>query len=246
MNSELTKLCDEGKLSAIQLADFFDEKALHLAPVAEIIKKEFESQFPDKNIKEISHYLFPAVLGVDHTQTILNNLSTYLEAECWEFLVFAPTILANRLITKMERKLEIVGASSDHSKVLIDLTSDSNHSLWNCRIRNSDGEISEINAKYVIFATGSIFLHGFFKDPLKMANQFLSLGLDFPESLNPHFEIISSHPNSNIFVIGSASFHFSTNLGEEDEIQDGTGLGMAIATSFKVGHEILTREKLKK
>ncbi|UYP47070.1 Anaerobic glycerol-3-phosphate dehydrogenase subunit B [Candidatus Lokiarchaeum ossiferum] len=243
MNSEFTEYLEEGKLSALNLAEFFDEKVLHLAPVAEIIKKEFELQFPDLKFEELTHFLFPAVMGLEHTQTILNNLSTFLNTECWEFLVFTPTVLANRLINKMERKLEIAGAINDHSKILVDLTSEESVHKWNCHIRNSDGEITILNSKYVIFATGSIFLHGFFRDQLKMANQFLSLGLDFPESLNPHFEIISSHANSNIFVVGSAIFHFSTNLGEDDEIQDGTGLGMAIATSFKVAQEIIAREK---
>ena len=139
----------------------------------------------------------------------------------------------------------MAGVSNDHSKVLTNITAEESNHTWNCHVRNSDGDIVEMNAKYVIVATGSIFVHGFFKDQLKMANQFLSLGLDFPESLNPHFEIISSQPNSNIFVIGSAIFHFSTNLGEDDEIQDGTGLGMAIATSYKVAQEILSRERTK-
>lgn len=59
MNADIPVNTDSGTLSAKTIASFFDSKAIHMSPLASLIKSTFTSKYPEFSWKNISLFLFP-------------------------------------------------------------------------------------------------------------------------------------------------------------------------------------------
>ncbi len=239
INEDLIEDLTNQNLSTLKLASFFDEKSIHMSSLATYIKEILPVQHDSIVFNEISYYFFPSILGIEKTQTILSNLESYLEAECRELLLFSPSIMPARLIHQFNRKLKILSVPIQKGYMLDDIAR--SEDKWLCTIKNkSNLEISHsVKSKFVIIATGSLFLDGVMSDLPQLGNKFTQLGLEYPDSVGRHLEIRSTDAHSRIFVIGAASFLFSTDLSIDDEVHDGTGLGLAISTSYTAVQAIL-------
>ncbi len=242
MNSELIKNIDENNLNSIEVAKFFDSKAIHMSIFALLLKNEIQKQFPEMKSGEINYLLFPPILGLDNTQTILNNLNTFLKIDCFEFLSHSPSILANRFKKIFKRKLDLLSVITLKNKIFNNFSRNDENNHWIVNFSDENNKIQELESEFIVIAVGSLFSEGIFSDKMSLANLFLNLGLEYPNSLNNNFEVLGSGKNSNIFLVGSAIYNFSTNISEDDEIQDGTGIGLGITTGFKVANTIINRK----
>jgi anaerobic glycerol-3-phosphate dehydrogenase len=241
--SKLENSSEFNDLTAKKIATFLDSHTDELSPLVSLLTSKLKEKYPEKSLDDLTHILFAPLMGLDHTIAILKNLTTLSKCLCFEYLTYSPSVLADRFISKMERKSELLMVSMKKNQIFSDFRWDEGSKKWISIVQDPNGDVIEIHSKYLIFACGSLIPQGLFSDRMKVANEFLSQRLDYPESINNVFEVISSRDYTNLFVIGSALFNFSTNLSEEDEIQDGTGLGLGIATSYKVAHVIINREK---
>lgn len=235
-NEDLIEDLKNQKLSTTKLASFFDEKTIHMSSLANYIKEILPKQHDSIDLDEISYYFFPPILGVDKTQTILTNLESYLGAECRELILFSPSIMSARLYQQFSRKLKILSVPVQKGYILKEITR--SEDSWLCTIQN-EGVIHQIKSKFLILATGSIFLDGIMSDLPQLGTRFTQLGLEYPNSIGRHLEVRSTGAHSRIFVIGTASFLFSTDLSFGDEVHDGSGLGLAISTSYTAVQAIL-------
>lgn len=239
MNVELISNPENGTISAKTIAKFFDEKAIHMSPLANLIKANFKAEYPEIEWKKITTVLFPPIMGIENCPTIFTHLSSHLGVECYETVALTPSIMAERLIRQFHRKIQVLSIPIEKKSKVVDISKDETH--WTIHIQDFKGNRRMIHAKIVVIAVGSLFTHGLFSGSYEMGNKFQQLGLDFPDSVNSNYEVVSTADNSNIFVVGTSNFLFSTDLSEEDEVRDGTGLGVAIGTSFKVADVIYSR-----
>jgi len=239
INEDLIEDLTNQKLSTFKLASFFDEKSIHMSSLANYIKEILPVQHDSIIFDEITYYFFPSILGIEKTQTILSNLESFLGAECRELILFSPSIMPARLLYQFNRKLKILSVPVQKDFILEDIAR--SEEKWLTTIKNKkNGEIlHQVKSKFVIIATGSLFLDGIMSDLPQLGNKFTQLGLEYPDSVGRHFEVRSTEKHSRIFVIGAASFLFSTDLSIDDEVHDGTGLGLAISTSYTAVQAIL-------
>ncbi|TFH27706.1 MAG: hypothetical protein E4G98_05930 [Promethearchaeota archaeon] len=239
MNSELVSKVQNGYVSAKTVATFFDTKAIHMSPLASLIKSRLVSEFPQISVDKVQYFLFPPILGIDNSPTIFTHLASHLGVECYEMVSLTPSILADRFLHQVQRKLDVLAIPVHTNHTLVELERQDN--FWRLHFRTSQGKMMTITSKIVIMAVGSIFAQGIFTESFDLGNKFNTLGLEFPDSIDKQYEIVSTDKNSNIYVVGAANFLFSTDLNEDDEAKDGTGLGLAIATSYKVAETLKAR-----
>lgn len=239
MNSDLVDKVKSGEISAKVVAKFFDSKAIHMSPLASLIKAEISETYPDLAYENIQCMLFPPILGIENSPTIFTHLSSHLGVECYEIVSLTPSILADRFLHQFERKLHVLTVPMHTGMKLEDLEKKDDY--WVCHFRSQKGEIEKIPARFVVISVGSVFAYGLFSESIELGNRFHRLGLDFPDSIGKNYEVISTNDNSNLFVVGASNFIFSTDLSDEDEVRDGTGLGLAITSSYKVADNIKNR-----
>ncbi|WP_457559717.1 FAD-binding protein [Candidatus Harpocratesius sp.] len=239
MNADILVNRDSGTLSARTIASFFDSKAIHMSPLASLIKSTFSLDYPELPWKNVSLFLFPPILGIENSPTIFTHLSSHLGVECYEIVSLTPSIMAERFIHQFHRKLQVFAVPLNKYFTLVNLVR--NGKDWICHFQDRNGNIEKIKGSFLVIAVGSLFTQGFFAESYELGNKFHQLGLDFPDSINSNYEIASTEKESNIFVVGAANYIFSTDLSEEDEVRDGTGLGVTIATSYKVAEIIHSR-----
>ena len=189
INEDLIEELIHEKLSTFHLASFFDEKSIHMSSLANYIKEILPVQHEALVLEDISYYFFPPILGIDKTQTILSNLETFLGAECRELILFTPSIMPARLLHQFNRKLKMLSVSVNKGFVLQEL--DRKEGIWHCTIQNA-GSIHHVKSKFLIIATGSLFLEGVMNNLPQLGNVFTQLGLEYPDSVGKQFEIIST------------------------------------------------------
>jgi len=241
MNADLMDNMKKQVISVKTIAKFFDEKAIHMSPLATLIKSNFATKFPEIDWKKISLVLFPPIMGIENCPTIFTHLSSHLGIECFETVALTPSIMAERFLRQFQRKIQVLAIPFAKKTKMVDLTK--NDSEWIVHLVDSHGNTQKLKTKYIVIAVGSLFTQGLFSESYELGNKFHQLELDFPDSIDSNYEIISTTQKSNIFVVGASNYLFSTDLSEEDEVRDGTGLGVAIATSFKVAEVIQARIK---
>ncbi len=239
MNSELVSKVQNGVVSAKTVATFFDNKAIHMSPLASLIKTKLATDFPHISVDKVQYFLFPPILGIDNSPTIFTHLASHLGVECYEMVSLTPSILADRFLHKFQRKLDVLAVPVHTKHTLVAL--ERQDKAWRLHLQTPKGEHITKTSKVVIFAVGSIFAQGIFTESFELGNKFHHLGLEFPDSINKQYEIVSTDEYSNIFIVGAGNFLFSTDLNEDDEARDGTGLGLAIATSYKVAETLKAR-----
>ncbi|MHA1618904.1 MAG: hypothetical protein ACTSVZ_06440, partial [Promethearchaeota archaeon] len=239
MNSELVSKVKNGVVSAKTVATFFDNKAIHMSPLASLIKSKLATEFPEISVDKVQYFLFPPILGIDNSPTIFTHLASHLGVECFEMVSLTPSILADRFLHQFQRKLDVLTVPVHTKHTLVEL--ERKDDFWLLHLQTPNGKKITKTSKVVIFAVGSIFAQGIFTESFELGNKFNHLGLEFPDSIGKNYEIVSTYENSNIFIVGAGNFLFSTDLNEDDEARDGTGLGLAIATSYKVAETLRAR-----
>ena len=234
IDPDLAKKIQKDKISLNNLASFFDLHNLSMGIFAKYIKSEIEVQYPKLQTESIS-YLFPPVLGIE-PKKVISSLNNHLHGESYELAALTTSLMSRRLINQFEQKLELLSLKINKGFVLTSL--ERNGLNWNCIFEKGKGEKLHVITKNVVIATGSLFIKGFLADEVETANKFHELDLEFPGGLGVNFEINSTQHSSKIFAIGSAAFLMS-QCTDEDEYRDGTGLGVAISSSYAVAQKII-------
>ncbi|QEE18023.1 hypothetical protein DSAG12_03861 [Promethearchaeum syntrophicum] len=235
IDSDLAEKIQDDKISLNNLAAFFDSQKLSMGILANYIKNEVGNQYPKEQFDKISYYLFPPVLGIE-PKKVISSLNNHLLGKSFELAALSTSLMSRRLFNQFEQKLELLSTQINKGFVL---TSLERHGLnWNCIFEKVKGEKVQILAKNVVIATGSLFVKGFLADEAELANKFHELNLEFPGGLGHDFEINSTKDCSKVFAIGSAAFLMS-QCTDEDEFRDGTGLGVAISSSYAVAQKII-------
>ncbi|MFO7795875.1 MAG: hypothetical protein ACQERB_07380 [Promethearchaeati archaeon] len=234
-------------LSDFRIGNYFDKNLKDLEKFTEHIIIELQKQYPEIQKEQVKFLLFPPILGIKNNFQILEKLKNLLDIECNELVAFSPSLMSRRFMEVFDDILKNNSIKINKRFQLSDLkiNEDTEEKIWELSFRNAKNEIQIIKSKYVILAMGTLFQTGLFEEKQDFIKTFQNLGISVPNNLTEYFEIVytKNEKRSNLFVCGAASHSFIRSLDEDFEIIYGTGLGLAVSTSYKISKHIIRHLK---
>ncbi len=160
----LSELVDLQKyLSIIEIATLFENTSDLIERMAEMILNELVRQFPQLSPRNISYFLFPPVMGILQSQQILTSLEERLTSPCFEMVALSPSIMANRMINLMEKRVAQLNISLNKGWILEEISFQCEE-CFELTFRNQKGEEQIKNAKFIVPVDWVCFSIGTFRE----------------------------------------------------------------------------------
>jgi len=225
------------------LAKLMDSDRSIPTRMATELKRQLDNNSAKNPITSIKCILFPPVLGLLNTKSIIQTLSEEIGIQCFEILALVPSVMADRLKSLYLNELNKHQVETKKIKEIMRL--DIRDFGCEMHVRDNQMKIQALKTEQLIIATGSLFAEAPFYDQNSIKEYFNAYGIKIPNSLrNFQLEISqeSLETNAKIYVIGSALYNFCGAIADDDEIQAGSGLGLSISSSFKACKELINRK----
>lgn len=219
-DSDMLKKLNSNRLTVNNIAKFFETDAKATEHLGDLLKTEVDNLNLPSTPHSAPQYLFSPVLGIENSVTILKTLSEIVGGGCYELVSLSPSVMATRLLNKMTDRIKKSFCSLFKGYTMIGVSYLGGEKGFRCTFRNRKGIEASVVTQKLVVATGSVFLSG--------------LSADVPALL----KLVKEDPKKLHFC-GSACYLTAENISDEDEIRFGTGLGLAVVTSYHIGQKII-------